>query len=132
MIYAVTFQGLSRRCTSCCWCIRNRMAGSTRRIQRRSPMVSRRVIFTFCRISDFLRQFYAFLNFHSFSNGQKARNPRSATFSSITVCKRIFFPTKKKKKKQKKKNWFWALWRVSVAIVTYYENGKTLKLKNLW
>ncbi len=75
------------------------MAGSKRRIQWHSPVVSGRVIFTFCQISDFLQQFYVFLNFHSFSNGQKARKPRSATFPSITMCKSRFFPTKKNKKK---------------------------------
>ncbi len=35
------------------------------------------------------------LNFRSFSNGQKARKPQSATFFIITTCKRRFFPTKK-------------------------------------
>ncbi len=110
-LYIIEF---SRRWTSCYWCIRNRMVGSTRRIQWRSPMESGMVIFTFYQISDFLRKFYTFLNFHSFSNGQKARKPRSATFSNIIVCKSRFFPTKKTKK-----NWFWALRRVSVAIVPY-------------
>ncbi len=106
--------GISRRCTtSCCWCIRNRMTGSTRRIQWRSLMVSWRVIFTFHHISDFLR-FTLFLNFRSFSNGQKVRKLWSLTFSSSTVCKSRFFSTKKKKK-----NWFWVLRRVSVAIVTF-------------
>ncbi len=84
------------RCTSCSWCIRNRMADSTLRIQWRSLMVSGRVIFTFCQISDFWDNFTLFINFHSFSSGQKARKPRSATFSSIIMCKSRFFPTKKK------------------------------------
>ncbi len=52
----------SRRCTSC-QCIRNRMAGSTQGTQWCSPMVSGRVIYTFCQISDFLRQFYTFSKF---------------------------------------------------------------------
>ncbi len=90
--------GFSRRCTNCCWCIWNRMVGSTQRMQWCSPMVSGRVIFTFGQISDFWGNFTLFLNFHLFSNGQKAREPRLATFSGITMCKSRFFPTKKKKK----------------------------------
>ncbi len=43
--------------------IEYRVAGSIRRIQWRSPMVSKRVIFTFCQISDFLQQFYTFSKF---------------------------------------------------------------------
>ncbi len=90
----------SRRCTSCRWCIRNKMAGSTPKIQWHSPMVSGRIVFTFGQISDFCDNFTLFLNFYSFSNGQKVRKPRSATFTSITMCKSRFFPTKKKQKKQ--------------------------------
>ncbi len=72
----------------------------------------------FDKFQIFFSNFTLFLNFYSSSNGQKARKPWSATFSSIILCKSRFFPTKKKNKK--KKNWFWALCRVSVAIVTFW------------
>ncbi len=52
-------------------CMRNQMAVCTRKILWRSPMMSWRVIFTFCRISDFLRQFYAF--FKIFAHFQMAK-----------------------------------------------------------
>ncbi len=69
--------------------------------------------------------FTLFLNFCSFSNGQKARKPRSATFSSITICKSRFFPAKK--------IWFWTLRRVSVTMVTntafYYASVRSLSLQ---
>ncbi len=102
------------RCTSC-WCTRNRMGGSTQRIQWHSPMLSGRVIFTFCQISDLLRRFYTFSKFSLIFKWPKKRGnlDQWVTFSSITMCKSRFFPTKKKK------NWFWALRRVSVAIVTW-------------
>ncbi len=109
--------GFSKRCASCCWCIQNRMAGSTRRMQWRSPIVSGRVIFAFLPNFRFFAAILFFLNFHSFSNGQKARKPRLATFSGIAMCSSRFFPTKKKN--QKKKNWCWVLRRVSGAIVTF-------------
>ncbi len=105
-------------CTSCCWCIQNQMAGSTQRIKWRSPLVSGRVIFTFCQISDFCSNFTLFLNFHSFINYQKARKAQSVVFSSITTCKSRFFP----------KNWLWALRCVSVAIVTNFQ----WNCRNIW
>ncbi len=118
--------GFSRRCTSCCWWIWNRMAGSTQRMQWHSPMVSGRVIFTFCQISDFSGNFTLFLNFHSFSNGQKGRKPRLATFSSITCVRVDFF--------LQKKNWFWALRRVSILDVKtcFCGNSHTLLNRYPW
>ncbi len=55
--------GFSKRRTSCCGYIQNRMAGSTRRIQWHSRMLSGMVIFTFCQISDFCGNFTLFINF---------------------------------------------------------------------
>ncbi len=62
---------------------------------------SGRVILIFCQILNFLRQSYAFSKFLLIFKCQKARKPRSATFSSITICQSRF-PTKKKKKNKKK------------------------------
>ncbi len=115
--------GFSKRCISCCWCIWNQMAGSIWRIQWRSRIMSGRVIFTFCQISDFLLQFYAFSKFSLVFKRPKSEETSFGDFSSITMCKSRFFPKKKKKKKKKKnkkkKNWFCALRRISVAIVAH-------------
>ncbi len=53
----------------------------------------------FTKHQIFCGNFTLFLSFHSFSNGQKAKKPPLATFSSITMFKSKFFPTKKKPKK---------------------------------
>ncbi len=50
----------------------------------------------FAKFQIFCGNFTLFLNFHAFSNGQKVRETRLATFSSITMCKSRFFPIKKK------------------------------------
>ncbi len=113
--------GFSRRCTSC-WCIRNQMADSTGR-QWRSPMISGRVIFTFCQISDFSRQFYAFSKFLLIFKWPKSEETLIGYFfqhhPSPCVRQDFFSYKKKRKRKRKKKNWFWAR-RVSVAIVTNF------------
>ncbi len=73
----------------------------------------------FAKFQIFVAFLRFLLNFYSFSNGQKARKLRSATFFIITTCKRRFFSDKKKTQK----NRFWALRHVSMAIVTIKDNN---------
>ncbi len=92
--------GFSKRCTSCCWCIRNLMAGSTRRIQWRSLMVCGRVIFTFCQISDFLLQCYAFSKFSLIFKWPKSQETSIGDFLQHRHV-RVDFSCKKKPRKEK-------------------------------
>ncbi len=109
--------GFSRWCRNCCWCIRDQMAA----VHEEYNGVWAGNIHFLPNFRFFCSNFTLFLNFYSFSNVQKVRKPWLKTFSSIIMCKSRFFPKQKKKtKKQKKQNWFWALKRVSVAIVTYF------------
>ncbi len=91
------------RCTSCCWCIRNQMGEGAvhKEYNGTQPNGVREGNIHFLpNFRFFGGNFTLFLNFHSFSNGQTARKPRSVTFSSITMCKSRFFSTKKKRKEK--------------------------------
>ncbi len=62
--------------------------------------VSGRVILSFCRISNVFAAFLSFLlNFHSFSNGRKARKPDWRLFSSSPRIRGDVFQQKKTNKK---------------------------------